>query len=150
MRIFLASPSDATNYREAAQRVAERLNQQHGSKLGTPFFLDVVDWNGHIAPHLGLPESAILEEIAVDENDIFLGIAWLGFDSVHQGEGNQGSGALGASTERNFEIAFNYGGAWSDRPSDAAGDWVPRAVRLTASHPRFGRVEQLFLTGLAR
>lgn len=125
MRIFLASPRDVTNYREAAQRVAERLNQQNGSKLGSPFFLEVVDWNRHIAPHLGLPESAVLEEISIEENDIFLGVAWLGFDPVHQGDGSQGAGGPGASTERNFEIAFNY---WRER--NPAHCLLCRSMRL--------------------
>ena len=48
------------------------------------------------------------------------------------------------------EIAFHYEGAWSDRPLPAAAGEqpaLPGAVRLRFDHPRFGAVEQLFLTG---
>lgn len=106
MRILLASPTDVINYREAAVRVAERLNQQHQAKLGTERFLEVVDWNQHIADLQGLPESAILEEISVREDDIFLGVAWLAFDALN-GSG-AGSNGFHYSTERNFALGFEY------------------------------------------
>ena len=122
MRIFLASPGDVANYREAAQRVAERLNQQHEAKLGAPHFLEVVDWSSHIAPHLGLPEDAILEEVTLDEDDVFLGIAWLAFDPLNTSDG-EGTGH--GATERNFEIAFNH---WrKNRPSHGL---LCRSMRL--------------------
>ncbi len=104
MRILLASPTDVVNYREAAIRVAERLNQENQAKLGTAQFLEVVDWNRQIAELQGLPESAILEEISVREDDVFLGVAWLAFDR-QIGDDNNG---YHYSTERNFELAFAY------------------------------------------
>jgi hypothetical protein len=103
MQIFLAAPRDADNYREAAKRVAERLNRQHDAKLGSDAFLEVVDWSAHLVPLQGLPESAIVDEIEVGEHDVFVGIAWLGFDQ----QPADGDGAA-LSTERNFEIAFNF------------------------------------------
>ena len=123
MRILLASPTDVVNYREAAIRVAERLNLENQAKLGTPQFLEVVDWNRHIAELQGLPESAILEEISVREDDVFLGIAWLGFDAQN-GEGS-GNGGFHYSTERNFELAFGY---WKEeRPAHCV---LCRCMRL--------------------
>lgn len=106
MRILLASPTDVVNYREAAVRVAERLNQQNQAKPGTARFLEVIDWNRHIADLQGLPESAILEEISVHEDDIFLGVAWLAFDAM----GGEGAGTNGFhnSTERNFSLGLEY------------------------------------------
>ncbi|MGB3721299.1 MAG: type II secretion system minor pseudopilin GspJ [Pacificimonas sp.] len=50
------------------------------------------------------------------------------------------------------EIDFHYEGAWSDTPLAAPAGSVaplPDAIRLNVSHPRFGRVEQLFLVGAA-
>jgi len=120
MRIFLASPGDVVNYRESAKRVAERLNRQQGAKLGSEDFLEVVDWNTHVAELLSLPESAILEELEVGEHDAFLGIAWLAFD--HRSAGGDGD-AL--STERNFELAFNY---WRERGPDRC--FLCRCMRL--------------------
>ena len=51
----------------AAQRIAERLNQEHGAKLGSEYYLEVVDWNTHLADLQTLPEKAILEELTVGE-----------------------------------------------------------------------------------
>ena len=110
MKIFLASPGDATNYRQAAKRVADRLNEESGVKLGSAPFLEVVDWNRHIEPLMSLPEDAVLEEIAVDEHDVFLGLAWLGFDGVdHRSpSGEPDEVDSGPSTERNFALAYRY------------------------------------------
>jgi|TARA_R100000501_G_scaffold13654_4_gene24979 general secretion pathway protein J len=49
---------------------------------------------------------------------------------------------------QNVEIEFHLEGAWNERPMTANGDALPDAVRLTLTHPRFGRTEQLFLTGV--
>ncbi len=139
MQIFLAAPRDADNYREAAKRVAERLNQQHDLKLGSEYFLEVVDWNGHIAPHQSLPESAILDEIEVGEHDVFVGIAWLGFDQRPA----DGNGAA-LSTERNFEIAFNF---WRRQSGEQC--FLCRCMRLPdklteIDGKAFHRVNQFF------
>ena len=121
MRIFLASPDDVVPYREAALRVAERLNQQTGAKLGSPPYLEVVDWSHHLAPHLALPESAVLEEVEVEEDDFFLGIAWLAFDPLVAG----GEGENHGATERNFELALRH---WQGSRADNC--LVCRAMRL--------------------
>ncbi|MEE8525712.1 MAG: hypothetical protein V3T72_17380, partial [Thermoanaerobaculia bacterium] len=139
MQIFLAAPRDADNYREAAKRVAERLNQQHDLKLGSEYFLEVVDWNTHVAPHQSLPESAILEEIEVGEHDVFVGIAWLGFDQ----QPADGDGAA-LSTERNLEVAFNF---W--RRQRGAQCFLCRCMRLPdkltdIDGKAFHRVNQFF------
>ena len=98
MRIFVASPRDTANYREAAARVAERLNQEHQAKLGAPAYLEVVDWNSHLAALQDLPEAEALEQLELDENDVFIGLAWLAFDAG--GAGDE------ATTERNFTLGF--------------------------------------------
>ncbi len=105
MKIFLASPGDASNYRRASRRVADRLNEENGVKLGSELFLEVVDWNRHIAPLMSLPEDAVLEEVEVEEHDVFLGLAWLGFDRMFTASEDADSGP---STERNFELAYRY------------------------------------------
>ncbi len=126
MKIFLASPGDATNYRQAAQRVAARLNEESGVKLGSEMFLEVVDWNRHIAPLMSLPEDAVLEEVSVAEHDVFLGLAWLGFDGVLPASGAAAEDAdAGPSTERNFELAYRY---W--QAHEAAQCLLYRCMRL--------------------
>ncbi len=126
MRIFLSSPRDVTNYRDAALRVAERLNRQFGAKLGSSRFVDVVDWSSHIADLQDLPESAILEELSLEEWDVFLGIAWLGFDGVAAASTAAASvNGHGSSTERNFEIAFHL---WKERSPQQC--FLCRCMRL--------------------
>ena len=100
MRIFVAAPRDVTNYREAAVRVTERLNQENDAKLSTPGYLEVVDWNRHIASYQDMPESELLDELELAEDDVFLGMAWLAFDA---------GGVDENTTERNFALAFE---AW--------------------------------------
>lgn len=126
MRIFLSSPRDVANYREAALRVAERLNQKYGAKLGSSRFVDVVDWSAHIASLQDLPEQAILEELSLEDWDVFLGIAWLAFDGVPpSGMPAPSTNGQGSSTERNFEIAFHL---WKERsPSQC---FLCRCMRL--------------------
>ncbi|MCP3962008.1 MAG: hypothetical protein GY719_29550 [bacterium] len=124
MKIFLASPSDVANYKQATKRVTDRLNEENGVKLGSELFLEVVDWNSHIAPLMSLPESAVLEEVEIGDNDLFLGIAWLSFDNL-LGEATPATADFGPSTERNFELAFN---SWKDR--DPARCLLYRCMRL--------------------
>ncbi|MEM7586120.1 MAG: hypothetical protein AAF560_22205 [Acidobacteriota bacterium] len=141
MRIFLAAPSDVANYREATKRVADRLNQERGAKLGSELFLEVVDWNTHISALMSLPESAVLEEVEVDEHDVFVGIAWLGFDSL---EASASSGDDGPSTERNFGLAYAF---WKQhRPASCL---LYRCMRLPEKltdidGKSFDRVSQFF------
>lgn len=46
-------------------------------------------------------------------------------------------------------IEFHVDGRWQDSPQGPRPDVFANAVRLAFDHPRFGKVEQLFLTGLA-
>ena len=144
MKIFLASPSDVANYKEATKRVADRLNQENGAKLDSELFLEVVDWNSHIAGLMSLPENAVLEEVAVDPQDVFLGIAWLGFDSLDSDRVSRNGDDCGPSTERNFELAFSY---WKD--NQAASCLLYRCMRLPEkltdiNGKAFDRVAQFF------
>ena len=144
MKIFLASPSDVTNYKEAAKRVADRLNQENGAKLDSKLFLEVVDWNNHIAPLMSLPESAVLEEVEIDQHDVFLGIAWLGFDSLGSEATARNGDDFGPSTERNFELAFKL---W--QANQASACLLYRCMRLPEkltdiNGKAFDRVSQFF------
>ncbi len=160
MKIFLASPGDVVNYRQAALRVADRLNEESGVKLGSELFLEVVDWNRHIAPLMSLPEDAVLEEVSVEENDVFLGLAWLGFDGLTTGDnlrpageggdnplataGGEAAGDSGPSTERNFELAYRF---WKSRAASQC--LLYRCMRLPEkltdiNGKAFDRVSQFF------
>lgn len=143
MKLFLASPSDVANYKEAAKRVADRLNQENGVKLDSERFIEVVDWNSHISPLMSLPESAVLDEIAVGEHDMFLGLAWLGFDTV-DGTAARDGADFGPSTERNFELGYRF---WHHHR--AAACLLFRCMRLPEKltdidGKAFDRVSQFF------
>lgn len=136
MRIFVASPKDVANYREAVLRVAERSNRENDAKLGTPGYLEVVDWTAHLADLQSLPEEAILEHVEIGEHDLFIGMAWLAFDpdtdSPH------------GSTERNFSLALSH---W--RQKRPASGLFCRCMRLPdrltdINGKAFDRVSQFF------
>ncbi len=142
MRLFLAAPIDVANYKAATKRVADRLNQENGAKLGSELFLEVVDWNSHIAALMSLPESAVLEEVEVDEHDVFVGIAWLGFDDLATASAS-GNDA-GPSTERNFGLAYSF---WKQHRASAC--LLYRCMRLPEkltdiNGKAFDRVSQFF------
>ncbi len=166
MKIFLASPGDIANYRQAALRVADRLNEESGVKLGSELFLEVVDWSQHIAPLMSLPEDAVLEEISVEEHDVFLGLAWLRFDGLAGDNHMPASGGdirlpggddirlpgtmphetvdSGPSTERNFELGYRF---W--KANHAPQCLLYRCMRLPEkltdiNGKAFDRVSQFF------
>ncbi|MEM7350653.1 MAG: hypothetical protein AAF657_07590 [Acidobacteriota bacterium] len=144
MKIFLASPRDVSNYKEAAKRVADRLNQENGAKLDSKLFLEVVDWSNHLAPLMSLPESAVLEEVEIAPHDVFLGIAWLGFDSLDAEGSSRNGDDFGPSTERNFELAYKY---WQAKQAGVC--LLYRCMRLPEkltdiNGKAFDRVSQFF------
>jgi general secretion pathway protein J len=58
-----------------------------------------------------------------------------------------GAGALLLPGASNARVQLHYRSGWSDTPIETVPALLPDAVRLTLTHPRYGTVEQLFLTG---
>lgn len=105
MRLLLAATLDLSDERQAATRVVERLNELHQAQPGDELHLELVDWNETAAAVAHLPEATAFRSLAVEPNDIFVGLAWLRFDRVEDrlgGEGRQ------VATERDLELAYNF------------------------------------------
>jgi cell division GTPase FtsZ len=74
LKVFLASPSDVAEEREAVRRVIDELNLQHASRWGT--HLELVRWETHAVPSMGRAQEVIATSSKLDEIDIFIGILW--------------------------------------------------------------------------
>jgi hypothetical protein len=105
MRLLLAATLDLSDERQAAQRVVERLNEKNQAQPGDELFLEIADWNETALPVAGLAEATAFRNLPVEQNDVFVGLAWLRFDRVEDRVG--GEGRL-VATERDFELAYNF------------------------------------------
>ncbi len=106
MRLLLAATLDLSEERQAAKRVVDRLNEQHQAQPGDELYLEIVDWNECASPVANLPEASAFRNLPVDQNDIFVGLAWLRFDKVEDRLGEAANRAI--ATERDFELAYNF------------------------------------------
>jgi hypothetical protein len=105
MRLLLAATLDLSDERQAAQRVVERLNEKNQAQPGDELFLEIADWNETALPVASLPEATAFRNLPVEQNDVFVGLAWLRFDRI---EDRVGGESRLVATERDFELAYNF------------------------------------------
>ncbi|MEO1367260.1 MAG: hypothetical protein AAFX50_08780, partial [Acidobacteriota bacterium] len=122
MRLFIATPSDQSAERQRIEALAERVNQQSKAQPGEARHLEVVDWHRTVGGLTSLPETVAFRNLDVDEDDIFVGTGWLGFDEAEAADGAT------ACTERDVELAYNY---WKTLRRPRA--FFMRCMRLPAS-----------------
>jgi hypothetical protein len=79
LRVFLASPSDVAEERDAAADVVSELNRTVASVRG--LHLELVRWETHAAPGLGDDAQAVINEQVGDDYDIFVGVLYKRFGS---------------------------------------------------------------------
>ena len=79
LRIFLAAPSDIGDEVGVAFEVIHEWNDVHGSSMSA--MLKLVSWKTDCAPAAGDRPQAIINEQALDESDILVGIFWSRFGS---------------------------------------------------------------------
>ncbi len=72
LTLFLASPNDVLDERQAVGRVVEQLN----ILLGTRTHVRIIKWETDVAPNVGSDPQAIVNAQLGDSYDIFLGIFW--------------------------------------------------------------------------
>lgn len=101
LRIFVASPSDVMAERERLHAVVADLNRPGNLADELGVTLDVLDWR-NVSPDMGRPEQVILDQLPVEQWDIFTGILWLRF-------GAPTGKAYASGTEEEFTLAYN---AW--------------------------------------
>lgn len=74
LRVFLASPSDVGEEREAVKRAIDELNLQNADFWGTR--LELVRWETHALPALGRTQGVVNETTDLEAIDIFVGLLW--------------------------------------------------------------------------
>lgn len=98
LRVFVASPGDVTNERDALAAIVNELNstvialapERHA-------MIELVRWETHAYPAMGRPQAVINKQIG--DYDIFVGIMWKRFGSP--------TGVAGSGTEEEFRRAFD-------------------------------------------
>ena len=71
-RLFLASPGDVNDVRDAAEKVVKDLNisEKHG------IHIDVIRWEDYDTPGFGRPQQVIFNNTLFEKTDLFVGILW--------------------------------------------------------------------------
>lgn len=104
MRLFLAAPSDLADIRRAVSKVVAEVNDQIADDDRQ---IEVVDWDTVAAPLVKMPENAAFQQLEIAEEDVFVGLTWLGFDAPEdrrQDADDEGT----ICTERELELGYNY------------------------------------------
>jgi hypothetical protein len=79
LKIFIASPSDVMDLREIAFEAVEEVNRILAD-TNQSAQLKVFGWE-KVYPDIGNPQNVILQQIPIDQCDIFVGILWRRFGS---------------------------------------------------------------------
>src|SRR4051794_36232850 len=114
VRVFVASPSDVADERDAVQRVVDELNAPDGFAEQQGCVLKVLDWR-HVTSGMGRPEDVILDALQVGTWDIFVGILWARFGSPPHGRDSVTDRPYDSGSEEEFWLAYR---SWQeqDRP----------------------------------
>ena len=73
VRVFVASPSDVEDERQAIERALAELNRTLGQEH--PIFLEYVGWETHAWPGFDVDGQAVIND-ELPEYDIFIGVMW--------------------------------------------------------------------------
>jgi hypothetical protein len=74
LRVFVASPNDVADERSALEEIVRELNLIWSPQLGVR--LDLVKWETHAFPGVGVDPQAVINDQIEDDYDIFVGIMW--------------------------------------------------------------------------
>jgi len=77
IRVFVASPSDLAQERQALEDVVRELNLAWSDQLQV--VLELVMWETHVSPGISTDAQAVVNEQIRDDFDIFLGLLWSRF-----------------------------------------------------------------------
>lgn len=95
-RIFVASPSDTKQEREALERIVSQLNltlaNSHNARI------ELIKWETHASPGFGQDPQDVINNSMPDDYDIFIGIMWGRFGSL--------TNRAGSGTEEEFLNAY--------------------------------------------
>ena len=96
INIFVASPGDVVEERAAVVSVVQELNTLFRTTLGV--CLDVVMWETHAYPSIGIDAQDVINKQIGDDYDIFIGLMWKRFGTE--------TGRAGSGTEEEFDRAY--------------------------------------------
>lgn len=105
LRIFVASPGDVTAERERVHAVTAELNRKGNVADQLGLILEVLDWRD-VSPKMGRPEQVTLDELKVEQWDIFVGILWLRFGMPPGVSDPQTGKPYDSGTEEEFSLAY--------------------------------------------
>lgn len=74
LRVFVASPSDVQEERDAVEGVVSEVNRNLARSLGLQ--LDLVRWETDVTPGFGKDPQDVINKQINDNYDIFIGIIW--------------------------------------------------------------------------
>jgi len=94
-RIFLASPSDLYNEREAVSEVVSELNLTYGNPNN--IVIELLKWETNSAPAISKISLQDIVNNDIPEYDLFIGILWMKFGTPTK--------EFGSGTEEEFNIA---------------------------------------------
>ena len=77
LKVFVASPGDVVDERNALEQVIRDLNIILGAKQGIQ--LDLIKWETHAFSNIGDDVQSVINEQIGDDYDIFIGVLWKRF-----------------------------------------------------------------------
>ena len=105
IRVFIVSPSDVKNERDRVESVINEINrstaQDHSIRL------ECIRWESHVAPLMGRPQQVVLDQVALDKSDVFIGILWQRFGTP-TGSSDINFHEYMSGTEEEFQIAYSF------------------------------------------
>lgn len=104
-RVFVASPSDLNDERQAISEVITELNLGYGEQNN--IVLELVKWETHSAPGISQSHSQDIVNNDIDDNyDLFIGLMWMKFGTQTK--------LAGSGTEEEYRKAYNK---FNDNPN---------------------------------
>lgn len=94
-RVFIASPSDLSEEREAISGVISELNSTYGNSNN--IIIELLKWETNSAPGISTESVQTLINTDIPEYDLFIGLLWMKFGTPTK--------LFGSGTEEEFELA---------------------------------------------
>jgi hypothetical protein len=73
-RVFIASPNDLAEERDAVREIVDEINMVAGRVLNARF--EIVRWETHVRPGFGVDPQDVINEQIGDDYDVFVGMMW--------------------------------------------------------------------------
>lgn len=112
MRIFLAAPNDADEERKCLESTIKELNRPGGVTAQEGVELEVMEWSRFLEPYMNKDKTVNIEELPLQEWDLFIGILRFRFDvsvTTVDGTGKGSIPKFGTYTKELFDYAYT---AW--------------------------------------